>query len=215
MVGVEDFSVYDADTALYTTLPDPAIKQRTVGYVREDMKTSQQLGAYADDGQPVKIAMSEYFGKRYVATSHGASVHITTGELPRQDNRGSQKTVASFTTTSTIQRLSMSSNGRFVIAETTDSYTVNDLELMKTYTTKLKNVTGAMRPLKWLDPFMAWYDAGGMLRLYEFDGMNQQDTIAVAEGYDVVLSPNNKYLYTIGHDGSGLSLQRVRMIIDN
>lgn len=212
--NVQDFSVYDPDTVVYNTLTDPITKQRSVGYVREDMKAAQQLGTYADDSQAIKIAMSEYFDKRYVATAHGSSMQITTGGLPREGDRGSQRTVATLALPGPIERLSMSSNGRFAIAETAGQYVVYDLELMKTNTTKLMNTPGTARPLKWVDPFMAWYDGGGILRLYEFDGANQQDTIAVAEGYDVVIAPNEKYLYSIGRSGTSLTLQRVRMVLN-
>lgn len=211
---VEDFSVFDPDMVLYTTRADAITKQRSVGYVRENMKAAQQLGTYADDGQPVKIVMSEYFGKLYVATAHGASVHITTGDLPREGDRGSQRTVATMTLPAAIERLSMGSNGRFVVAEMAGQYTTYDLELMKMDTTQLKHTSGNARPLKWIDPFMTWYDGGNMLRLYEFDGANQQDTIAVAEGYDAVIAPNDKYLYSIGRDGAALTLQRVRMVLN-
>lgn len=209
-----DFTVYDPDTVLYTTAADATAKQRTVGYVRENMEIPQSLDTYADDGQPIHIGMSEYFGKRYVAASHGASVHITSGDLPHQDNHGNQKSVASFKAPAAIEHLSMSTNGRFVIAEAAGTYTVHDLELAKTDTTTLKHTSGSARPLKWADSFMAWYDAGGLLRLYEFDGGNQHDTVKVAEGFDIAFSPNDKYLYSIGHSDTGFVLQRVRMIIE-
>lgn len=212
--NAENFSVYDEDTVVFASLAHPETKQRIVGYMREDMEMAQQLGTYADDGQPIHIGMSEYFGKRYVASSHGNSVHVTTGELPRQDDRGSQKTVASFTTPAPIERLSMSVNGRFVIAEAAGTYTVHDLELLKTDTTVLKHVNGPARPLKWLDSFMAWYDGNEMLRLYEFDGANQHDIVRVAEGFDIAVSPNDKYLYSIGRNDEGLVLQRVRMVLN-
>lgn len=209
-----DFTVYDPDTVLYATAADPATKQRSVGYVRENMKAAQQLGTYADDGQPIHVGMSEYFGKRYVASSHGASVHVTSGDLPRQDNRGSQKTIATFKAPAPIERLSMSTNGRFVIAEAVGTFTVHDLELAKTDTTVLKHTSGSARPLKWADSFMPWYDAGGVLRVYEFDGGNQHDIAKVAEGFDIAFSPNDKYLYSVGRNGEGFTLQRVRMIVE-
>jgi hypothetical protein len=214
VTNVEEFSTYNENTVLYTTKPDPITKQRSVGYLIDNMDVSQQLATFPDDGQPVHLAMDTYFGKRYVVTSHGAVVDVMSGDLPRQESKGTLKTVKSFTTVAPVRYLSLSSNGRFVIAQTDTGYTVHDLELGKTDTTLLKDLTGVARPLKWIDAFITWYDAGGTLRLYEFDGANQQNIVPVAEGYDVTLSQNQKYLYSIGKDGTGFTLQRVRMVLD-
>ncbi len=208
--NIDDFSVYRFTTLLYTTKVDDK-GQRSVGYMNEDMDNGVMLKSITDDGQQLRLAMGEYFGKRYLAVQHGATLTVTGGTLPRSDSRGDMKSVALLTLPVVPERLSMSASGRFVITESADSYTTHDLELVKTDTTALKGVASSPRSLKWLDSFMAWSDRGGVLRFYEFDGANQQDITTVAEGYDVTLSPNEKYLYSIGHDASGLILQRVRM----
>lgn len=214
VTNVDDFSIYNSTTLLYTTKADPVTKLRTVGYMNEDMQTGQTLGNYADDGQPIKIAMSEYFGKRYLATAYGTVVAVANGELPRYENKGNMQRVTKITTPAPIEWLSMSVNGRFVIAEAAGTYATYDLELAKTDTTKIKGVTGQLgKPLRWIDDYMTWSDVTGTLRLYEFDGANQQDIGAVAPGYAVSIAPNDKYLYSIGRDGNGFALQRVRMIL--
>jgi len=210
---IDDFGVYKSTTLLYTTKPDDQ-KQRTVGYLADDMDKATALGAFADDGQRIHIAMGEYFGKRYVATAHGAKLVVTTGTLPRGESRGDMKPVTTITLPVTTERLLISTSGRFVIAEGSDSYTVHDLELVKTDTTQLRGTPTVPHSLKWLDSFMAWSDRGGMLRLYEFDGANQQDIAPVAEGYDVTLSQNEKHLYSVGKDANGFVLQRVRMVLN-
>jgi hypothetical protein len=53
-----------------------------------------------------------------------------------------------------------------------------------------------------------------MLRLYEFDGANQRDIMAVTGGQMVTLSRNGTYLYSIGKSTDGqYHLQRVRLIL--
>lgn len=210
---IDDFWVYRFTTLLYATKPDDQ-KRRTVGYVADDMDKVATLGTFPDDGQMVHIAMGEYFGKRYLAIQHGTALDITAGTLPRSESKGDMKHIATVTLPVAAERLSMSSSGRFVIAESSDTYTTHDLELVKTDTTSLKGTATTPRPLKWLDSFMAWSDRGGMLRLYEFDGANQQDVLPVAEGYDVTLSPNEKYLYSVGKTDAGYVLQRVRMVLN-
>lgn len=212
--NIDDFSVYRFTTLLYTTKLDTR-GQRTVGYLADDMNTPTALKTFADDGQVLRVAMGEYFGKRYLAIQHGVALAVTTGTLPRGESQGDMKSVASIVLPTVGERLSIGSTGRFVIAESQDGYTVHDLELVKTDTTQLKGVAATQRPLKWLDPFMVWSDRSGILRLYEFDGANQQDVVPVVEGYDVTLSPNEKYLYSVGRDASGgFALQRVRMVLN-
>lgn len=214
VTNVQEFSVFNEHTILYTTKVDPVTKLRTVGYMAEGMETGQQLAEFPDDGQPIRVAMADYFGKRYVAASHGAMVQILYGELPRLNNKGTLKRLLTYSTPVAINKLSFSGNSRLVIAETNTHFVVHDLELSKTSTAVIKDITGPARPLRWIDSYMTWYDAGGMLRLYEFDGANQQNLVPVVEGYDIAITPNQKFLYSVGHDTIGLYLQRVRMVLE-
>lgn len=212
--NIDDFSVYQFSTLLYTTKVDPATKLRSVGYINEGMDEAQTLGTYPDDGKTLRVATSVYFNKRYLAVAHGQNVVVSQGFLPRGADKGSLKTVSKFTMDTPVQWLQTSTNGRFVVAQSGATFTTRDLELGKTDTTTLKGTAPALqREQSWLDPFMTWSDNDGTLRLYEFDGANQQDIGTVAPGYDVTYSPNDKYLYSIGHDTEGYSLQRVRLII--
>ena len=70
-------------------------------------------------------------------------------------------------------------------------------------------------PLKWLDDYSLWADYGGTLRLYDFDGANQQAIMPVVQGteFNVTLSQNNKYLYAIAKTDNGFTLERARMIL--
>jgi hypothetical protein len=213
--NVDDFWVYHFSTLLYATRADPTTKLRSVGYMADNMDNGQTLATYPDDGLSLKIATSEYFNERYVAISHGADVVISQGSLPNGTDKGSLKTIKKFTMAAPIQWLDTSTNGRFVIAQTGATFTTYDLELAKSDTTILKGVAPATsREQRWLDPFMTWSDNDGTLRLYEFDGANQQDITAVAPGYDATYSPNEKYLYYIAHDAEGYSLARAHLVIN-
>ena len=72
------------------------------------------------------------------------------------------------------------------------------------------------RPLKWLDDYYLWSDAGDRLRLVEFDGQNERDITSVARGYDVSLSPTGHSLFSIGKNAvtGAYSLQISPLIID-
>lgn len=211
--NIDDFWVYKFDTVLYTTKADDN-KQRATGYITEGMEKPTVLRTFPDDGQMIHIAMGEYSNKRHLAIQYGTALVVTSGDLPRGDDRGTMKTVATIALPTAAERLYMWTTGRFVIAESANAYTVHDLELVKTDTTTLKGATASPRPLRWLDPFLTWSDREGALRLYEFDGANQQEIVPVAEGFDVVISPNDKYLYSIGREGDQYMLQRVRMVLN-
>lgn len=215
ITNVQEFSVFNEHTILYTTKADPITKLRTVGYLAEGMETGQQLAEFPDDGRIIHVTMADYFGSRYVAISHDATVAVLTGELPRASNKGTLKRLLTYAAPAPVTKLSFSGNNRFVIAETATQFTVHDLELSKTSTTTIKDGVTPLRELRWIDSYMTWYDAGNMLRLYEFDGANQQNLVPVAEGFDVATTPNQKFLYSIGRDANGLHLQRVRMVLDN
>lgn len=214
ITNVQEFSVFNEHTILYTTKADPTTGLRTIGYLADGMDTPQTLADYPNDGQPIHIDMTDYFGKRYVVTSHGAVVKVLSGQLPRPSYKGDLKTVTNYTAPAAINKLSFSSNSRLIIAETGAGFAVHDLELSKTTTTQLKDLATPARPLRWVDSYLTWYDAGGMLRFYEFDGSNQQNLVSVAEGFDIAISPNQEYLYAVGRDANGLYIQRVRMILE-
>ena len=211
--NVDDFSLYKFTTILYTTKPDPTTKLRTIGYLQDNMDTSEKLGSYPDDGQPLHLAMGDYFDVRYLAVTHGTQLTVSSGTLPRGAQKSTMKSLAATTLTGPAEQLTIGSTGRFVVAQVGSTYTTYDIELQKTDTTTLKGTATTSTLLGWIDPFMPWSDHDGMLRLYEFDGANQQDITPVAEGFDVTLSPNEKYLYSIAHEGTGFALQRVQLIL--
>ncbi len=212
--NVVDFSVFDYNTLLYTTAADPVTKLRSIGYETDDMQAGQTLDTFADDGLPLHVAMSDYFGVRYMAVSKGQTVIVSSGTLPRPGNKGNMDTQTTITSPSPIEWLTSSTNGRFFVVQYAGSYTTRDLELDKTDTTTLKGTLTTDKPLHWLDSFSTWSDRTGMLRLYEFDGANQQNITAVAQGFDATIPPNNKYIYSIAPDGTGFVLQRVRLVLN-
>jgi hypothetical protein len=68
-------------------------------------------------------------------------------------------------------------------------------------------------PLKWLDDDHLWSDYAGNLSMRDFDGLNAININTVATGYDVTLTHNERYLYSIGKTDTGYQLQRVRLVL--
>lgn len=207
---VESFAPFDEKTITFVTRGDDAGK-RIVGYAATDMDRSHVIRTYPADGQPLQVQLKVYFNKRYLSVVHGQSLVIEDGTLPTTDNKGDLDVYAQATIPAGISRLSVSDNGRFVIAELPDGYATYDLELKKYDKTTWALPAVAQRPMEWLDDYIIWSDNGGQLRIYDFDGGNQQNIMAVAEGQTAGLSQNGKYLYGVTKSDKGLHLSRVQL----
>lgn len=213
--NVEEFSIYSEDVIVYTSKPDASREnQQHVGYFEDGMESEQILYSYPAGTPNVHVALGDYFFKRYVAVTHGTTLELYSGTLPRGTTKANLRQEMSATLASDTSRLNFSHNGRFVVAQNPGGYVTYDIELKKTDTTTFKRPVAVERKLQWLDDYMIWNDAGGILRFYEFDGANQQDIMPVVEGQTAILSGNNKYIYAVAPTETGVSLQRAKLIIN-
>jgi len=209
--NVAEFSLYGENVILFTLQPNATTGKRDVGYYRGDDEKTYVVGSYADfEGTPADIAISQYFGDTYVAVSHENKVDIFTGDLDHPDEL---ERVASTKINGGAQHLSMVTAGRFVIAQHGPAYVVYDLELKKSTTTQLKGTGDVAQELRWLDGYSIWSDRDGVLRVYEFDGANQQEVMKVTPGFNVTLGPGERYLYGITQSEGKSHLTRVKMIL--
>lgn len=210
--GVADFAEYDDDTIVYTTTTDKD-GVRTAGYATADSPTPQVLRTYTGKKQPLLIDMEVYFGKRYVSVLYGRTLTIDVGELPTANSKGDMERFATVTVPAGAKRLTMSDSGRFVTVELPDGYAIYDIELKKYDKVKWDKPAAVSKPLRWLDGYIIWSDNGGQLRLYEFDGANQQNIMPVVEGLAVSLSPNDKFIYGFTKTDDGIELRRVQLVL--
>jgi len=215
VTNVDDFSIFDQTTIAYATLLDNTTGSRTVGYYEDGKDNPVTLATYKDDGKaPLHLALGRYFGDMYEAINYGDTVKIYTGNLPTATVTSQMKSLATVTMPGGAQYLSIRTEGRFVIMQNGDMFKTYDLELKKTTQTTLKGVSPVTKKLGWIDGYMPWSDRDGMLRFYEFDGTNQHDIMPIAEGFDVVLSPNSRYVYGIQKTADGAyHLERARLIL--
>ena len=215
--NIEDFRLYRDNGIIFTTLPDATTHQRSVGYAVDNEQAPHILASVTDDGKaPYRLAIGEYFGDTYVAILNGQTLTVRMGNLPKTSaDYEAMRPITTQHLTAPATRLSIVTNGRFVVAEAPDRYMVYDLELRKATTTELKGaVPATVTPLAWLDGYMPWSDNGGMLRVYEFDGANQHDIMTVTPGQAVTLARGGAYLYAFGKTPDDhYALQRVRMIL--
>jgi hypothetical protein len=215
LTNIAEVSSFDQKLA-YVTLPDPTTQTRSVGYLSDGTAKPLALRTFNDDPTlPLHMTLSKYFGDTYISVVHGDKLDIVMGDLPRSDaaQPPAFDTIASVTIPAGTQYLSTKTEGRFIVAQQGATYVVYDLELKKLTKTTLRGTTPVSAELKWTDGYTLWTDQDARLRLYEFDGANQQDIMAVEPGFSALITPNNKYLYGITKSEDGqYHLTRVKLI---
>jgi len=216
ITNVADFSLYNDTDIAYTTLLDQETKTRSVGYYRDGATAPRVVRSYTDDGQmPLKVAISNYFGDQYEAIAYGNAVEILKGSLPSDQTTAlALHTVTTMNLPGGAQYLSIKTDGRFVVAQNAGVFETYDIELQRATQTTLKGTSDVTSELQWIDDYTVWSDRDGMVRLYEFDGANQQEIMPVIPGFSVSVSPNGKYLYGITKTADGVyHLERVTLIL--
>ena len=211
VTNVSDFTTYDDKTIAYSTKAD-AKSQMTVGYAAVDIPQPQTIATYPADKKPLFAALSQYFGQSYVGIVHGDDFTLLTGRLPTPDNKGSLKKFGKHIVPDGVWNLEVRGSNRFVVVTLPNGYATYDIELKKYDETAWKYKTQSPRRLQWLDDYTIWSDHGDNLRIYEFDGANQQDIMPVAEGFTATISANDKYVYDIAKTDKGYVLQRALLI---
>lgn len=213
--NVAEFNLSAASTISYVTNVDETTKMRSVGYYKLGAHAPVVLRSYAETETPLHIAIGTYFSENYIAINHGETVDIFKGALPKTTIEASDlSTVASYKVAGGAQWLRIRTDGRFVVAQNGNTYTTYDLELSKMTTTTLKGQAESTKELPWLDGYTIWSDKDSVVRLYEFDGANQQDIMTVSPGFSVMLNPDGSYIYGINKSAAGTyQLQRVKIIL--
>lgn len=213
--NVAEFALHDRSMIVYSTKKDEN-NERSIGYYEDGAEKPHTVQRFNDDGNaPLHFTLDKYFGEYYLAIAHGDTTRVLTGRLPGDETEAGQlREVASFQQPGGTGYLSIRANGRLVVAQNQNDLRVYDLELKKAYQTTFKGDVQMTKQVGWLDNYMPWSALDGTLRLYEFDGTNQNDIMPVVSGQSVTLDPNGKYLYGIsGSSETGLHLSRVRLIL--
>ncbi|MDB5177771.1 MAG: hypothetical protein JWO61_154 [Candidatus Saccharibacteria bacterium] len=211
---VAEFELY-GDVIAYVLAPDKTTGKRVAGIVKDGEEPVELYRTSSLEQVPVHIRVTNYFNKDYAVISDGGNVQVYSGTFPdAQSERSRLKATNSFTFPSDIAWLQLSPSGRFVLAQNAASYASYDLERAELSPVATLAGTTEPRVLKWLDDYYVWSDRSDMLTMREFDGANQHAINTVAAGFDIALSQNGRWLYSIGKRADGhLQLQRVRMIL--
>jgi hypothetical protein len=215
--NVDSFDLTGDDVIVYSTIHNKDTNKRSVGYITKGASKAKILRSYdSTEATSLRATLGTYFGDAFIAVVHNETLEIMEGDLPRSDESQAPvlKEVVSSSVPNGASHLSTHTNGRFIIVSQESVFTVYDLELKKLTTTEISGeASGSDSIPRWLDGYTLWSDRGGSVRLYEFDGANQNTIMPVVSGMDVTLSPNEKYMYGIAKDGDKFYLTRVRLIL--
>jgi hypothetical protein len=210
--GVTEFNLYNSNIITYIGVDSKDANKRVVGIYREGDE-ARTLRTVSDKSIVLHVATTKYFNDNYVVISENSKVDILSGSYPVSSSIDATMNVFdSFDTSYSIQKLSFSPTGQYVLARNGLNYTSYDLEYQH-LTSSVIDGDNAEVSLQWLDNNYLWSDSGGELYIYEFDGTNKHNINSMVVGQDAVLTNNEKYIYSIGKITSGYQLQRVKMVL--
>lgn len=212
ITNVRQFVVYGGGTIAFAHEFDTeeGVRQQRIGIWKDD-KT--MIVRTVPVQQQTVIAYSEYDEHNYLAIGSTDSSRVEVLRDPGQNNIKGTNTI--FTTLEVgepLTFLQFNNNGRLLIAQHDSRFAAYDFEESRAYQTTLTIEAEIKRPLRWLDDFYLWTDAGDKLHILEFDGQNVREIVGVGSGFSVMLSENGKRLFSVGKDASGtLYLQSSRL----
>ncbi len=175
--------------------------------------TTRTVATY-DDTTPLLIDITKYFEDYFMAITRGASFELVKNPH-KAAGKGLEK-VVTLAYPGDIKWLDISSTGRHIVAGSGTQFMTYDIELARRTDTNLPGIpVDPARPLQWLDDFLLVSVADNKLRIADFDGENQQIITDALPGQPVVLSANNKLLYSFTKTTGGkFSLQVSRMTVE-
>ena len=211
---VTSFQMFSTNVLVYNGTHAEKTDTNVVGVYRDGDEASNVLRE-APASEALRIATAQYYGNDYIAIAQNGKVSILKGAYPSTQARSATTSLAeyaSFDAPGVVNKLSFSSSGEYVTAQTDAGFATYEIEYKRASTGVFASENG--RKLSWLDAAHLWGDASGVLTMRDFDGTNEHALNPAAPGFDASLSQNGRYVYSVGQTDKGLSLQRLRMILE-
>lgn len=195
-------------------------EQDYVGYVGLE-NNERVVGLYhnGDDGGvvaaklenniPAHVAISSYYGERYLSWTAGDKLVIYEGEnFPAYggDFKRMRKIIDADTGIQLTQPLVVNRTGEVIIARNNNVVVAVDLETKKY--DKYEAVSGTM---SFIDDYLLCGVKDSVLYVWDFDGENQRVLAKNAAQYPAIVSTNSHWLYYILNAENKVSLVRERI----
>lgn len=214
---VDTFAVYDTNTISYVGIDPADATKRVAGVFRDGDEVPHVLRRVNSLDTVLKIAVGRYFTDDYVAIAEENEVTILKGSYPSSssDDSDSLKDFALLQLSSPVTQLSFSPKSDYVFASSGSEFKTYEIEHLRSATGSVDaNAQAAATPLQWLDGAHLWNQQNGQLIMRDFDNSNIYAISSVTGNFDTTLSQNGRFFYSIGSSDKGLTLQRVKMILD-
>jgi len=212
---VTSYHLYQNNIISYTSTDDATPVHQVAGVYR-DGDDAPIVITSVDTTQPApEIAITNFYNNYYVAIAEGSSLQILSGGFPssQSDVKSLQQFAKLTLPFASAATMTFSPSGQYLLAQNGTQYLSYDLEYQRSATATVASTTATPHALTWLDNAYLWTDDDGELSIREFDGTNVHTINPVAPGFITTLTPNSKYLYSIGKKDTGYQLQRVQMIL--
>lgn len=216
VTNVKKFDMFETNIITYVGIDPKNSAHQVAGVYREGDAAPHVLRVVKTLDTPLYIDATRYFSDDYVAIAEGVKVTVLKGRYPSSSSEESSslKSLAEFTASAPVDQLQFSREGDFLVARSGLASIAYEIEYQRQTASTLATSETTAKQLNWLDNAYLWTIYDGHLAIREFDGTNVHVINAAEPGFDVTLSQNGRYLYSIGKSGNSYQLQRVKMIID-
>lgn len=216
VTNAKSFELFETNVITYAGINPSNSAQQVAGVYREGDESPHILRTVDSLDTPLSIDATRYFSDDYVAIAEGLKVTVLKGRYPSssQAETSSLQSFAEFTASANVDALSFSPSGDFLIAQSGLTFIGYEIEYERQTNATIETSETQPKTLQWLDDAYVWAIYDGHLSIREFDGTNTHVIAAVEPGFDVTLSQNGRFLYSISKSDGIYHLQRVKMILD-
>lgn len=214
---VEDYAYNDGNVLYVTsTIEKMGRKLREVGVYKNGEDGSTVIDEVFGEDR-VWLALSRYYDEDYVCYVVGNELKIRYGSLPNYRREGGVvelKDLVERDFEVLPKAVSLSSGGEYLVARSDRNFMVTDLDMGEYY--KYEAVASELR---WLDASMIYAVQEGRIKVWDFDGTNLRDlSTSRQDGEErmvlnsqVLISPNNRWMYYLVNDEGALALAREKI----
>lgn len=194
-------------------------------YVAENSEKEQFIGVYRDDekggtvvkevpeGKKVVVALSSYYDEDYLIYSLGDEITILYGKIPNYSEDNTKLTelkelVTDQKLVKAPEKISVSADGEFVVAQTSVQYMVLDLDMGDLYEYEAPSAE-----LKWFSSGMMYAIKDSGILVWDFDNTNQRNLAESVQNLGdeageildnaVTVAPNNRWIYYLSKNNEG------------
>lgn len=207
--NVARFTAHANATVSYVSNLQSDNATRTIGVYRDGDNEPKVLQTVADKKKKLSITSTTYYGTTYTAIAQGKTVTIYKGHYDKGMDSLSQ--VATKSLDGEIDTVEFNDTGSHLLVRSGSSFASYNIDRKQFSVATLSK--GSSADLFWIDSMHLGRIVDGVLAMRDIDGTNEFElNVALAE-FGATFGRNGTYMYSFGKSDNGVSLQRIRMIL--